>query len=66
VQDDQRHGRIFGVLFIITFVTSIPALALYQPVLNDPLGYITVDETALVMVSSDNQKSYRAPRPRTS
>jgi Domain of unknown function (DUF4386) len=39
--DDQRHGRIFGVLFIITFVTSIGALALFQPVLDDPIGYIT-------------------------
>jgi len=41
MQDDQRHGRIFGVLFIITFVTSIGALALFQPVLDDPIGYIT-------------------------
>ena len=41
--DDQRHGRIFGVLFIITFITSIPALALYQPVLDDPVGYIASD-----------------------
>jgi hypothetical protein len=39
--DDQRHGRIFGVLFIITFITSIPALGLFQPVLDDPVGYIT-------------------------
>lgn len=38
--DDQRHGRIFGLLFIITFITSIPALALFQPVLDDPAGYI--------------------------
>src|SRR5262245_16188241 len=38
--DDQRKARIFGVLFIITFLTSIPALALYQPVLDDPAGYI--------------------------
>ena len=38
--DDQRHGRIFGVLFIITFITSIPALALFQSVLDDPAGYI--------------------------
>jgi hypothetical protein len=38
--DDQRHGRIFGVLFIITFITSISALALFQPVLDDPAGYI--------------------------
>ena len=34
------HGRIFGVLFIITFITSISALALFQPVLDDPAGYI--------------------------
>jgi hypothetical protein len=38
--EDQRNARIFGVLFIITFVTSIPALALYQPVLDHPVGYI--------------------------
>ncbi len=38
--DDQRRARIFGVLFIITFLTSIPAALLYQPVLNDPAGYI--------------------------
>ena len=38
--EDQRNARIFGVLFLITFVTSIPALALYQPVLDDPAGYI--------------------------
>jgi hypothetical protein len=38
--DDQRHGRIFGVLFIITFITSIGALILFQPVLDDPAGYI--------------------------
>jgi hypothetical protein len=28
------------VLYVITFITSIPALALYQPVLDDPVGYI--------------------------
>jgi hypothetical protein len=37
---DQRRARVFGVLYIITFITSIPALALYQPVLDDPVGYI--------------------------
>ena len=40
MSEDQRNARIFGVLFLITFVTSIPALALYQPVLDDPAGYI--------------------------
>lgn len=37
---DQRAARIFGVLFIITFLTSIPAALLFQPVLDDPAGYI--------------------------
>jgi uncharacterized protein DUF4386 len=37
---DQQRARLFGVLFLLTFVTSIPALALYQPVLDDPIGYI--------------------------
>src|SRR3954466_5504407 len=37
---DQKRARVFGVLFLITFVTSIPALALYQPVLDHPVGYI--------------------------
>jgi uncharacterized protein DUF4386 len=38
---DQKRARWFGVLFLITFATSIPALALYQPVLDDPVAYIT-------------------------
>ena len=37
---DQKRARVFGVLFLITFVTSIPALWAYQPVLDDPVGYI--------------------------
>jgi hypothetical protein len=40
VSSDQRAARIFGVLFLITFVTSISALALFQPVLDDPAAYI--------------------------
>jgi hypothetical protein len=28
------------MLFLITFITSIPALGLFQPVLDDPEGYI--------------------------
>lgn len=38
--EDQRNARIFGVLFIITFVTSISAIALFQSVLDDPAAYI--------------------------
>ena len=41
--DDQRAARWFGVLFIITFITSIAALALFQSVLDDPAGYISGD-----------------------
>jgi hypothetical protein len=37
---DQKRARIFGVLYLITFVTSIPALLLYEPALRDPVGYI--------------------------
>src|SRR4051794_4236564 len=37
---DQKRARVFGVLYLITFVTSVPALLLYQPVLDDPVGYI--------------------------
>jgi hypothetical protein len=37
---DQKRARVFGVLYLITFVTSILALALYQPVLDHPAGYI--------------------------
>ena len=38
--EDQRAARIFGLLFILTFITSIAALALFQSVLDDPAGYI--------------------------
>lgn len=37
---DQKRARVFGVLFLITFVTSIPALLLYEPALRHPVGYI--------------------------
>jgi Domain of unknown function (DUF4386) len=36
----RRISFAFGVLFLITFVTSIPALLLFQPVLDDPVGYV--------------------------
>ena len=38
--DSQRIARIFGVLYLLTFVTSIAALLLFQPVLDDPAGYV--------------------------
>jgi hypothetical protein len=38
--DSQRIARTFGLLYLITIVTSIPALILFQPVLDDPVGYV--------------------------
>ena len=35
----QTIAKVTGVLFLITFITAIPALLLFGPVLNDP-GYI--------------------------
>src|SRR5215216_2595910 len=32
----QTIARVFGVLFLITFITSIPAYFFYVPVLDDP------------------------------
>ena len=37
---DQKRARWFGVLYLVTFVTSIPALALYETVLRHPASYI--------------------------
>jgi hypothetical protein len=37
---DQKRARAFGALYLITFATSIPALALYEPVLRHPVSYI--------------------------
>jgi hypothetical protein len=37
---DQQRARIFGVLFLITFATSIPALVLYETMLRHPVSYI--------------------------
>ena len=38
--DSRRISFAAGVLFLITFVTSITALLLFQPVLDDPVGFI--------------------------
>jgi len=40
MEADQRKARVFGVLFIITFLTSLPAFFLFQSVLDDPAGFI--------------------------
>jgi hypothetical protein len=40
VSPDRKISLSFGALYLITFITSIPALWLFQPVLDDPQGYI--------------------------
>ena len=40
LDEARRIGRVFGVLYLITFATSIPALWLFQPILDDPAGYV--------------------------
>ena len=40
MESDQKYARIFGVLFILTFLTSIPAALLFQSITDDPAGYI--------------------------
>jgi hypothetical protein len=37
---DQKRARWFGVLYLVTFFTSIPALVLYEPALRHPVGFI--------------------------
>ena len=37
---DQKRARAFGVLYLITFITSIPALVLYEPALRHPVGFV--------------------------
>jgi hypothetical protein len=39
----RRISLVFGALYLITFITSIAAALLYQPVLDDPQGYIAGD-----------------------
>ena len=37
---DQKRARWFGVLYLLTFATSIPALALYEPALRHPVAFV--------------------------
>jgi Domain of unknown function (DUF4386) len=40
VDSNRRISLTAGLLFLATFVTAIAALALFQPVLDDPVGYV--------------------------
>src|SRR5919202_271661 len=37
---DQKRARWFGVLYLLTYATSIPALLLYEPALRHPIGFV--------------------------
>lgn len=40
MDSNRRISLAAGVLFLVTFVTSIAALVLFQPVLDDPVGFV--------------------------
>ena len=40
MSSSRRISLAAGVLFLITFITAIGALIAFQPVLDDPVGYI--------------------------
>jgi hypothetical protein len=37
---DQKRARVFGVLYLITFATSITAALLYVPMLDHPVAFV--------------------------
>src|SRR5438552_12416382 len=37
---DQKRARWFGVLYLLTFVTSLPAVLLYEPALRHPVAFV--------------------------
>jgi hypothetical protein len=48
----RKSALLTGVFFIITFVTSIPALILYQPVLNDAHYVVSAGADTRVMAGA--------------
>jgi len=48
----RKLALIAGVLFVITFITSIPALLLYDPVLNDPAYIVGAGADTRVLVGA--------------
>ena len=39
-EESRRMSLVTGVMWLVTFATSIPALWLFQPLLDDPAGYV--------------------------
>jgi uncharacterized protein DUF4386 len=40
VSVDQKRARWFGALYLLTFITSVPALLLYEPALRHPVAFV--------------------------
>src|SRR5919198_1752227 len=40
MNEARKISLAAGLLFLLTFITSIAALGLFQPVLDDPVGYV--------------------------
>lgn len=49
---DHRRVMLAGVLFLLTFATSIPGALLYGPVLNDPDFVLGAGQTAPVLAGA--------------
>jgi hypothetical protein len=47
VSSTRKIALVTGIFFVITFVTSVPALFLYSPVLNNPDYIVGVDTRVL-------------------
>jgi len=54
---DQKRARWFGVLYLITFLTSIPAALLYRPLLDDPVALGVIG--AMIFAAIEGKLSWR-------
>ena len=52
MENDQRNARIFGVLFVITFLTSIPALAAILSAFSMARGVSSIATTSVASLSA--------------
>ena len=61
---DQKRARVFGVLYLVTFVTSILALVLYETVLRHPRSYIAGGGIAILVIPVLLMLLFRKKYPR--
>src|SRR4029078_8023479 len=40
IESRREESRWFGVLYLLTFITSIPALLLFEPALRHPVAFV--------------------------